>query len=144
MADAVYNRAKLGFFNGDFDLSGTGNTIKTALVTNTYSVNIDTHEDWADITGEFSDASYTAGGNALAGQTTSQDNTDDEAVFDGTNETWSSLDGDTADGCIQYKDTGTPATSLLLWFIDSGGFPVAANGGDLTIQWAAEGVANLN
>ena len=144
MADVVYNRAKLGFFNGDFNLGSGGNTIKTALVTSAYTLNEDTHEDWADISGEFSDASYTAGGETLAGQVTSQDNADNEGVFDGTNETWNSLDGDTASACIQRKDTGVATTSLLLWYIDSGGFPFTANGGDLTIQWAAEGIANLN
>ncbi len=144
MADVVYNRAKLGMLNGDYNLASGGDTIKTGLVTSSYTVNQDSHEDWADITGEFSDASYTAGGETLAGQTTSQDNTDNEGVFDGTNETWSSLDGGTADAAIQYKSTGVSTTSLLLWYIDSGGFPVTANGGDFTIQWAAEGIANLN
>ena len=144
MADTVYNRAKLGFLQGDYDLSSGGNTIKTALVTSSYSINPDTHEDWADITGEYSDASYTAGGETLAGQTATQDNTDNEGVFDGTDETWNSIDGDTASAAIQYKDTGVAGTSLLLWYIDSGGFPFTGNGGDLTIQWAAEGIANIN
>ncbi len=144
MADVVYNRAKLGFLQADYNLSSGGNNIKTMLVTSAYTLNEDSHEDYADISGEFSDASYTAGGETLAGQTTTQDNADNEGVFDGTNETWSSLDGDTASACIQYKDTGVGTTSLLMWYIDSGGFPFTANGGDLTIQWAAEGIANLN
>jgi hypothetical protein len=32
-----------------------------------------------------------------------------------------------------FKDTGTPATSPLLFFID--GFTVLPNGGDITVQW---------
>lgn len=143
MADVTYNRAKSGFLQADFNLNATDD-VKVGLVTSTYTVNIDTHEDWADITNELSGTGYTAGGAALANEAVTKDTTDDEGVFDADDVTWSSIDAGTADAAILYKNTGTPATSLLIAYIDSGGFPIVTNGGDLTIQWNAEGILNLN
>jgi hypothetical protein len=42
--------------------------------------------------------------------------------------------GAAIDSLAVLKDTGTPATSPLLFYID--GFTVTPNGGDITIQWA--------
>jgi len=37
---------------------------------------------------------------------------------------------------VIWKDTGNPATSPLLLYIDTiGGFPLATNGGDITVAW---------
>jgi hypothetical protein len=37
---------------------------------------------------------------------------------------------------VIYKDTGSPASSPLLAYIDAiTGFPLATNGGDITVQW---------
>ena len=41
--------------------------------------------------------------------------------------------GAAIDCLAAYIDTGTPATSKLLFFID--GFTVTPNGGDITVQW---------
>lgn len=41
--------------------------------------------------------------------------------------------GAAIDCLVCFIDTGTPATSKLLWYID--GFTVTPNGGDVTVQW---------
>ena len=110
MASVVYNNYKEDCLNGNVDL--TNDTIKVALVTSGYTVNIDTHAFFSDITNEVSGTGYTAGGETLS-VTVSQDNTDDEGVFDATDVTWASS-VITARGAVVYKDTGNAATSNLL------------------------------
>jgi len=58
-------------------------------------------------------------------------------VFDAADATWLTvLAGDTFEGVVIYKDTGVEATSPLLAYIDTiTGFPLASNGGDITVQW---------
>lgn len=144
MADAVYNRFKMGILQADYDLKEASDDVQVALVTSTYTLDIDIHEDFADITNELSGTGYTAGGEDITTQAVTQDNTDDEGVFDGVDVTWTGINAGTAARAIVYQNTGTPATSLLIGAIDSGGFPITTNGGDLTIQWATEGILNVN
>ena len=141
MANLIYNRSKQGLLQGDFDLGNGGDTIKVALVTSSYTPDIDTHEDFADINNEVSGDGYDAGGATLANQAVTKDNTDDEGVLDADNVTWSGADF-TARRAIIYKDTGTPGTSLLIAAIDFGE-DKTASGGDFVISWNAEGIINL-
>jgi len=144
MADQIFNRFKMGMMSADYDLKEAGNNVKLALVTATYARDIDLHEDFADITDELSGVGYTAGGVALTNQTVTQDNVDNEGVFDADDITFTGFDAGTAAAGIYYADSGVAATSLLLGIIDSGGFPIVGNGGDLVIQPAAEGIININ
>jgi len=139
MANVVYNYTKAELLRGHIALDS--DTIKVALVTSSYSPDIDTHENFDDITNEVSGTGYTAGGAALANKAVTKDTTDDEGVFDADDLTWSSA-SITARGAILYKDTGTPATSQLLAYIDFAE-DKSASGGDFVIQWNAEGILNL-
>lgn len=122
----------------DYDL--TADTIKCALVTG-YTPNIDTHDFFDDVSGtEESGTGYTAGGATLASKTVTLDTTDDEGVFDADDVVFTGLDVGTPSHAILYKDTGTPATSLLISYIELG---VASNGSNYTIAFNAEGVINL-
>lgn len=47
-----------------------------------------------------------------------------------------------ARGTVLYKDTGTPATSKLIEYIDSGSDKVSSNG-NFTLQFDAEGILNF-
>ena len=144
MADVIYNSFKTNILSGLFDLREAGDNVKVALVTSGYTPNVDTHEFFDDITNELSGTGYTAGGEAIGTQTVTQDNTDNEGVFDGVDVTWTGITAGTAAGMVIYEDTGTPATSRLIAFQDSGGFPVTTTGADLTVQWAVEGILNVN
>lgn len=144
MVDVVYNSFSTNILSGLFDLREAGDDVKVALVESGYTPNRDTHEFFSDITNELSGTGYTAGGNPIDSQTVTQDNTDNEGVFDGLDVTWTGIDAGTAAGMVLYVDTGTPATSRLIAFQDSGGFPTVTTGADLTVQWAVEGILNVN
>lgn len=59
-----------GEASGDaFAVDFISDTIKCLLMTNTYSVNLDTHETKADLTNEVTGTGYSAGGTTLASKT---------------------------------------------------------------------------
>lgn len=140
MASAVYNSFKRDIMNGSIDLDT--DTIKVALVSSTYTADIDAHTKLSDITNEVSGTGYTAGGNTLASLAVTADNTDDEGVFDASDTNWASSTI-TARGAVIYKSTGTASTSPLIAYIDFGSDQVSSSG-NFTIQWNAEGIINLN
>jgi hypothetical protein len=58
----------------------------------------------------------------------------DPGCFDAADATFVAVPSGAAIDCLAvFKDTGTPATSNLLFYID--GFTVTPNGGDITVQW---------
>ena len=140
MASVVYNSLKKLLLDKSIDF--TNDTIKIALVTSSYTPNIDTHDFFNDITNEVSGTGYTAGGATLASKATSVDTTDDEGVFDAADVTWSSSTI-TARGAVVYKDTGNAATSPLMCYIDFGSDKVSS-AGDFTIAFNSEGLLNIN
>lgn len=140
MASVVYNSFKRDIMNGSIDLDT--DTIKVALVTSSYTPNIDTHDNFDDITNEVSGTGYSSGGATLASVSVSVDTTDDEGVFDAADTTWTTATI-TARGAVIYKSTGTPSTSKLICYVDFGS-DKTSTAGDFTIQWNSEGILNLN
>lgn len=139
MANVIYNAFKKNIMNGAIDLDT--DTIKVMLVTSSYTPNQDTHIDRADVTNEVVGDGYTEGGAALADAAVTQDDTDNEGVFDATDLTWAAS-SITARGAVIYLATGTAANDLLIAYIDFGADKVSASG-NFTIQWASEGILNL-
>lgn len=140
MADVIYNSFKKKIMDGSIDLDT--DTIKVMLVTSSYTPDQDVHDFKDDVTNEVSGTGYTAGGATLANKTVTQDNVDNEGVFDADDVTWASSTI-TARGAVIYKDTGVAATSPLICYIDFGS-DKSSNNGNFTIQWNTEGVMNLN
>lgn len=140
MADVIYNNFKEAIMNGSIDLDT--DTIKVALVTSAYTPDQDAHDMFDDITNEVSGTGYTAGGATLANKAVSQDNTDNEGVFDADDVVWSTSTI-TARGAVIYKSTGTASTSPLICYLDFGSDKVST-AGSFTISWNAEGILNLN
>jgi len=136
----LYNSFKKGLGDGDIDL--VSDTIKVMLVTEAYFPDIDNHDFKDDVTNEVSGAGYTAGGAALAGKSVTQDNVDNEGVFDADDVVWASS-SITARAAVIYKDTGTASTSPLIGFIDFGE-DKTTSGTDFKIIWHAEGVLNFS
>lgn len=141
MADVIYNDFKEQLLKGTFNLHTAGDTIKVALVTATYTPDQDLHDFFDDITNEVVGTGYTAGGATLANQAVSQDNTDNEGVFDADDVTWSSSTI-TARGAVVYKSTGVAATSPLICYFDFGS-DQSSSSGDFTIAWNSEGIINI-
>jgi hypothetical protein len=152
----VPNHAKQQYLNGSVDW--VNDTIRVALVADSisFSLDIDADEFVNDVlNGTDAEEFDTAGGTGYSRQTvantaTQQDNTDDEGVADGDDVTFGSLDGATIQGVLVYKQVGgddtTPGDDPILYYLDDtdvSDLPKNTNGGDITVQWAAEGIVNL-
>lgn len=126
MANALYAKGKEAILNGDIDFNT--DTIKAALVDNTYEQNLTTDDFYNDI------SSYVVG----TPQTLTTP-TITNGVFDADDVTFTAVSaGDTIEAVVLYKDTGVAGTSPLIAYIDTiTGFPLATNGGDITIQWSS-------
>lgn len=140
MSNQVYNSFKKNSMVGSINLSA--DTIKVALVTSAYTVDIDAHQFYSDITGEVVGAGYTTSGATLSGITITTDLTNDRSVFDASDVTWASSTI-TAAAAVIYKANGTPASSPLIGFIDFNGSKSSSNG-DFVIQWNADGILTLS
>ena len=140
MANAVYNSFKRDIMNGSIDLDT--DTIKIALVTSSYTPDVDAHGNFDDITNEVSGTGYSAGGASLSNKAVTADNTDNEGVFDADDVSWSTATI-TARGAVVYKSTGTPSTSKLICYIDFGA-DKTSTAGTFTIAFDSEGIVNLN
>lgn len=126
--------------DGAFDL--VNDTIKIMLVTSAYTPNADTHTTRADVTNEVTGTGYTAGGATLASKAVTQDNTDDEGVWDAADVTWASS-SITARGAVLYQSNGGASSGdPLIAYIDFSTDQTSSSG-DFTIQWATEGIINI-
>jgi hypothetical protein len=55
--------------------------------------------------------------------------------------TFTAVSGASVESVNVFKDTGTPGTSNLIAYFDTGtGLPVTPNGGDITVTWNASGI----
>lgn len=135
---ALFNKIKERVLRKEIDLNG-GDTIKCALVYG-YTPNIDTHLNWGDISSaQCSGTGYTSGGVALASPTATVNNTNDNAVFDAGDASWTGLQlAQTPSHAIIYDDTH--ANDALIGYIE---VTTATNGGDYTIQWNGSGIFTL-
>lgn len=126
MANALYAKGKEKLLSSTNAISLDTDTIKVALVKNDYAQNLTTDEWYSDISASVVGTPQTLASKSIAG-----------GVFDAADVTWAAVaSGSTFEAVVIYKDTGTAGTSPLLAYIDTiTGFPLASNGGDITVQW---------
>lgn len=135
-----YNSYKKALFDKSID--HVNDTIKMALVTSSYTPNYDSHDFFDDVTSEVSaSGTYSAGGISLSSKTTTQDNTDNEGVFDAADPSVTSATI-TARGAVIYKSTGTASTSPLICYIDFGENKTSASG-TFGVTLNSEGIINI-
>jgi hypothetical protein len=123
---ALYGKGRQKILEGS--IAFLTDDIKVVLVdTATYAVSIDVDEFLSDIpAGEREEISL-----SLTGKTTTL------GVFDANDVTLASASGDTSEALALFKDTGNPATSPLIAYIDdANGLPVILNGTDAPILWS--------
>lgn len=133
----LYNDWKRALLRGNgADVQGAG-AIKVALLTATYTPDIDAHTVYGDLTNELSGTGYTSGGAVLTGVSVTADNTNDRGKLDADNPSWSGINAGTAKWAVFYL-TGTGG---LIGYWDTGG--IATNGGDLTLSLSANGLVLL-
>lgn len=118
----------------DFDTD----TIKAALLT-AYTINIDTHDFFDDVSGtEITGTGYTAGGATLGSKTATYDTATDQIRLDAADTTWTTSTLSATDAVV-YKSTGTGSTSPLLAGIDFGA-TVTTTAGTFQITWDSTGI----
>lgn len=92
------------------------------------------------IDGELSGTGYVR--KTLASKTLTYDAANDRVEWDAADVTWTAINAGTAAQATYWDNTGATDAGRRLWLnVDSGGFPVVTNGGDLTLQQNAEGIA---
>ena len=133
MANAIYPIYKQALLDGLSDIDINDGTVKVALVdtgTYTYSAAHDFLNDLSGVVGTAQTIANTTVANGL---------------FDGDNVTYTAVVGATVEALVIYIDTGNPATSRLVAYIDTSvtGLPVTPNGGDITVTWNASGIFQL-
>lgn len=126
MANALYAKGKEKLLSSTSSISLDTDTIKVALVKNDYAQNLTTDEWYTAISASVVGTPITLSSKSIV-----------NGVFDAADVTWSAVaSGSTFEGVVIYKDTGVAGTSPLLAYIDNiTGFPLASNGGDITVQW---------
>lgn len=123
MANALYGKGREKFLTGD--IAWDTDNIKVSLVdTGTYTVVIDTHEFYSDLSGVVANSGNLASKTVALG------------VADAADVTFSSVTGSSAEALVIWKDTGVASTSPLIAYIDTAtNLPVTPNGGDITVAW---------
>jgi hypothetical protein len=141
MASFVYNNYKARMLGLGTMVDLDGDTIKLSLHSSSYTPSQDSHDFFDDVTNEVSaSGTYSAGGATLA-VTLTQDNTDDEGVFDATDVSFTSATIN-ARYAVIYKSTGVASTSPLVCLIDFG-TDQSSTQGTFTITFASEGILNV-
>lgn len=125
MANAFYAKGKQKILSAAINFST--DDIKVALVKNDYAQNLTTDEFYSSISASVLDTPVSLTAKSVTG-----------GVFDADDVTFTAVAaGDVSEAVVLYKDTGNPATSPLIAYIDDlTGFPYTTNGGDVLIQWS--------
>ena len=139
----AFTKAKQQLISGAINLGSDDIRVLLVMTNSTADVN----EDVATIGAigtldEFNGSGYSSPGLALSGKAIVQDDANNRAYLSGTNMTFAGLGVGTRPikAAILYKFVTNLGASLPIAYIDSGGFPINANGGDITLQWNAAGI----
>jgi hypothetical protein len=124
---------------GSAPVNWTADTIKVALVTSSYTPDIDADEFWIEVLGdESSGTGYTTGGEALTGKSIGSVVSGHRVPLLASPTSWTSATV-TFRYAVVYKDTGSAATSPLLGYIDFGADESVSNG-TINFNWGTNGV----
>jgi len=123
MANALYDTGRNAFLNGDIDY--TSDTIKMALVSNSYTPDLANHDFYDDISSNVVGTPQT-----LANKTASAGVANCDDVNFGL-----VASGSAINYILLYKDTGTAGTSQLIALYDTAvGLPFVTSGAEITIK----------
>lgn len=136
----LYNAFKQDLLEKLHDLSNGADAITVTLHT-AYTPNIDAaHSIRANVVAtEYGTANgYTANGQVVANQATSQNDSSDRGELDFDDETWTSLgtlSPSTPSDAILWNETQSSPADPLIGYVELGS--TATDGNDYTLQWAA-------
>ncbi len=157
-----YNNAKAAFLSPNYTGTGSGtavpegpmdllaDTIKIMLMKTTYSIDIDTHQDVADIiASEIVATSYAARGDAtaLGSKTVTLVVASDRAEFDAANNVYVTIGNganDTFDQIVVIRERATgPADADTLVLAHATVSSTTTNGGNVTLVFNAAGLLHI-
>jgi hypothetical protein len=146
MANFIYNEAKRLMADGAFDWD-TDSFYVRLVMTNTTADTEDDKNTWAGFTtpDEYNGSGYPSGGQAIAAAVINEDAANDRAELDGTDTTFTSLGAGTrqCQAAVIVKYVDGAGGDIPIAYIDTGGFPWTGNGGNVTLQWNAEGILQV-
>ena len=134
MANALYPKWKEQLLQFTTNNNLSAGTVKVALIdTGTYTYS-STDQFWTAASAASVGTPQTIGSKTFT-----------NGVFDGADVTFTAVTGNSVEALVIWIDTGTPATSPLVAYIDTSvtGLPVTPNGGDISITWNASGIFAL-
>ena len=142
MASHAKTPFKTNLMTATFNLNASADIRVLLAMTNT---TVDTEEDIEFVSGfgtldEMDGSAYVR--KALASEAVAADTVNNRGEFDATDVVWSALGAGTRQvaGMLVFKFVTNDADSPAMVWIESGGFPFSANGGDFTAQWNTEGI----
>jgi hypothetical protein len=141
MASKLYGQFLSQALNKEIDWDT--DTIKVALLTNSYTPDQDAHNYFDDVVAnEVTGTGYTAGGNTLANKTNNYNSSTNVIVLDADDTTWSSSTITARYAVIYDASPATNATRPLIGYVDFGSDQSSSNG-NFTITWDATGIVRI-
>jgi hypothetical protein len=138
MADIIFNNFNYNLARKAIDM--VNDTIRVALCSSSLVPSATAHNVWSDISSyEIVGSGYTAGGQALASKTVTQDETNGGAIFDAADVTWGTS-VITARYAVLYDVTASNILIACFDFISD----KISSGGDFVLQWNTNGILKLN
>ena len=110
----VYGKAMQAMVNKQVDFDS--DTIKVALLKDTYTPNQDTHDYYDDLTNELTGGGYAL--QTLTSKTVTYDSGTNKVTFDCTDVTFAGLTATDIRYAVFFGDTGSGSTSPLLCYMD--------------------------
>jgi hypothetical protein len=141
MASKLYGQFLSQALNKEIDWDT--DTIKVALLTNSYTPNQDAHNYLDDVVAnEVTGTGYTAGGLTLANKTNNYDSATNVIILDADDVTWSSSTITARYAVIYDATPSTNSTKPLIGYVDFGSDQSSSNG-NFTITWDATGIVRI-
>ena len=135
MANTLYMSGRQGFLDGSIDWDT--NTIRLTLINRDGGGSLNNATDITFYT-QVGDTARVKTYDAALAATGIGGKTVASGIADGNDCTLSATSGQPVGAIILWADSGSPSTSRLIGWIDTGtGLPASPNGGDITVQWSA-------
>ena len=141
MPSKLYGQFIQQSFNKEIDWDS--DTIKVALLTNTYTPDQDGHNYFDDfVSFEVTGTGYTSGGATLANKTNTYNSATNVIVLDADDVTWASSTITARYAVIYDATPATNATRPLVGYVDFGSDQSSSNG-NFTITWDSTGIVRV-
>lgn len=141
MPSKLYGQFIKQSFNKEIDWDS--DTIKVALLTNSYTPDQDAHDYFDDVVAnEVTGTGYTSGGATLTNKTNTYNTSTNVIVLDADDVTWSSSTITARYAVIYDATPATNATRPLIGYVDFGSDQSSSNG-NFTITWDSTGIVRV-